>query len=337
MLGQITYYVVGIILALVATGGLLYIFYSRSNAVEKAGSGALIMLAVVSLMIPVFWILEGNNQAQAKTQQHDLAVLRGMGLYSQYCIVNCYTIVNGKIVNPTYNGYTISELNNMSDNNLTRIIAGGIYNPAKPQPTNPNAVVTGQDYGGPLSTNDVGYLFAFLRSADPVYLAKNGYANVNGFNQLPNLLQNGATVSPGETISSNPAAYATAVALGNVGQFGNPVNMTSSKAVTINILDNGNGTFKYDPINVEVKVGTVITWVNKSSAGHTVTAIVGDGSNTSTKAPQIFDSGGSKLIAPGQSFTYTVKQNAYTFNTNHTVVYYCQVHPMMLAELTIAQ
>ncbi|HCI81393.1 MAG TPA: hypothetical protein DHW02_17070 [Ktedonobacter sp.] len=338
MFGQITYYVVGIIVALIVVGGLLYIFYSRSNAVEKTGSGALIMLAIVSLMIPIFWIVEGNNQAQAKTQQHDIAVDRGMALYAQYCIVDCYTIVNDKIVNPTYNGYTISDLNGMSDNNLMRVIDGGVFNPAKPQPTNPNALVTGQDFGGPLSTTDVAYLFAFLRSADPAYLSKNGFdPKMNAFNQLPNFLQNGLVVSSQETLNGNTAAYATAVALGKVGQFGTPVDMTKSKNVTINILDNGSGMFKYDPINVQVKVGTVITWVNKSSAGHTVTAIAGDGSNTNTKAPQIFDSGASKLIGTGQTFTYTVTNAAYTFNANHTVVYYCQVHPMMLAELTIVQ
>ena len=338
MFGQITYYVVGIILALIVTGGLLYIFYSRSNAVEKAGSGALIMLAVVSLMIPVFWIVEGNNQAQAKTQEHDIAVQRGMALYSQYCIVDCYTIVNNKIVDPTYNGYTISDLNGMSDNNLLRIIAGGVYNPAKPQPTNPNAVVAGQDYGGPLSTTDVQYLFEFLRSADPAYLSKNGYdPNANAFNQLANFLQNGLVVSSQETLNGNPAAYATAVALGNVGQFGSPVDMTGKTAVTIQMLDNGTGMYKYSPINVKVKVGTVITWVNKSSQGHTVSAITGNGSSLGTISPQVFDSGKSNLIQPGQSYTYKVTAAAYSFNANHTVVYYCQVHPMMLGQLTIVQ
>ena len=338
MFGQISYYVIGIIVALVVVGGLLYIFYARSNAVEKTGSSALIMLAVVSLMIPVFWIVEGNNQAQAKTQQHDIAVQRGMALYSQYCIVDCYTIVNNKIVSPTYNGYTISDLNGMSDNNLMRIIDGGVYNPAKPQPTNPNAVVSGQDFGGPLSTTDVQYLFAFLRSADPSYLSKNGYdPNANAFNQLPNFLQNGLVVSSQETLTGNPGAYATAVALGNEGQFGSPVDMTSKTAVTITILDNGTGMYKYSPINVKVKVGTVITWVNKSSQGHTVTAITGNGSSIGTISPQIFDSGKSKLIQPGQSYTYKVTAAAYKFNSNHTVVYYCQIHPMMLAELTIAQ
>ena len=43
---------VGLILLLVVAGGLLYLFYSRANAVEKTGYGTLIMLAVVSL--PLF-------------------------------------------------------------------------------------------------------------------------------------------------------------------------------------------------------------------------------------------------------------------------------------------
>jgi len=46
--------IIGIIALLVAVGALLYVFYSRTNAVEKTGYGALIMLAIVSLMIPIF-------------------------------------------------------------------------------------------------------------------------------------------------------------------------------------------------------------------------------------------------------------------------------------------
>ena len=36
--------IIGIIVLLVAVGALLYVFYSRTNAVEKTGYGALIML-----------------------------------------------------------------------------------------------------------------------------------------------------------------------------------------------------------------------------------------------------------------------------------------------------
>ncbi|GAC1388968.1 MAG: hypothetical protein NVS4B11_04390 [Ktedonobacteraceae bacterium] len=339
-MGNFGYVAVGIIVALVATGGLLYMFYARSNAVEKTGSGALIMLAVVSLMIPVFWIVEGNNQASAKEQQHTLAVQRGAGLYAQYCIDNCYAIQNNKVVNPKYNGYTIDALNQMSDDDLHRVIAGGVYNHAVPLPANPKDIVSSQDFNGPLSANDVEYLFEFLRSSDTSYLKKNDfYPSINGFNLLPSVLQNGIVPD----IAANPAAYATAVALGTTGQFGQPKDMTAMKSITINITNTApNQTCNpscFDPINIKVKVGTKITWVNKSSVGHTVVALYGDGSSTAKLAPQLFDSRKqTALIETGQSFTYTVAPAAYTFNAaNHTVVYFCSIHPTMLAELTIAQ
>jgi plastocyanin len=338
-MGNFGYAAVGIIVALVVTGGLLYMFYARSNAVEKAGSSALIMLAVVSLMIPVFWIMEGNNQASAKELQHSLAVQRGMGLYAQYCIEGCYVVKDNKIVDPKYNGYTIAQLNQMSDDDLHRIIDGGVYNPAVPQPSNKNAIVFGESFNGPLSSNDVEYLFQFLRSADPEYLQKNGYASgssANGFNKLADFLQNGSATAPG-----NPSAYATAVALGKAGQFGVATDMTKTNHVTMNIVSSVAGRSCqpacYQILNLQVKVGTVITWINQSPDKHTVSALYGDGSNTAKLAPQIFDSGFNNGVKTGGQYSYTVTEAAYKFNTNHTVVYYCQYHPAMLAELTIVQ
>src|SRR5258708_15519844 len=76
---------VGIIVLLVTVGALLYIFISRTNAVEKTGYGALIMLSIISLLIPAFWILESNNQAVAKLDQHSTAFQRSATLYAQYC------------------------------------------------------------------------------------------------------------------------------------------------------------------------------------------------------------------------------------------------------------
>jgi plastocyanin len=91
----------------------------------------------------------------------------------------------------------------------------------------------------------------------------------------------------------------------------------------------------YAPTNVKVKVGTTITWVNKSTTPHTVTAMMGENPASETPAPKIFDSGVSKLLLPGQHFTYTVTLAAYNFNKDHLVLYYCQIHPSMVAELTI--
>src|SRR6266852_1297683 len=80
--GQVT---LGIIVALVVVGALLYVFYSRTNAVEKTGYGSLIMLSIISLMIPVFWIVENNQEIAAKEQQQIMNVQRGAVDYAMYC------------------------------------------------------------------------------------------------------------------------------------------------------------------------------------------------------------------------------------------------------------
>src|SRR5579864_4474660 len=106
---------IGIIVVLIAVGGLLYLFYSRTNAVEKTGYGALIMLSIVSLMIPVFWITESNGQAIAKIQQHTTDVQRGASLYAQYCF-QCHGINGQGQSGPKLNG-------NPAVNNLTNSVA----------------------------------------------------------------------------------------------------------------------------------------------------------------------------------------------------------------------
>lgn len=66
-----------------------------------------------------------------------------------------------------------------------------------------------------------------------------------------------------------------------------------------------------------------------------MTAMMGENPSSETPAPNIFDSGVNKLILPGEHFTYKVTPAAYNFNKNHVVLYYCQIHPAMVAELTI--
>jgi plastocyanin len=328
--------VLGIVVLLIAVGGLLYMFYARTNAVGKTGYGSLVMLVIISFMIPVFWIVENTNQINAQSQQHITAVQRGLALYAQYCTdtIDCYTIKNGTVIDPKYNGYTIDQLNQMKDTDITRIISAGQYAPGAVVPSNQNLIIRSQRYGGPLADTDVEYLLQFIRSADPQYLAKNGYSGasaVNGFTQLPSYLQ-----------TNSPSVYGTAVALGSVGQFGPAVDMSKDKHVVLNIAQTSatqqcdSGCFV--PLNVKVKVGTTITWVNNSKVAHTVTALIGQSTASPKIAKDIFDSGLSNLIQPGQKFSYTVTQAAYNFNPNHTVVYYCQVHPnYMFAELTIVQ
>src|SRR5438552_1671798 len=321
---------IGIVVALIVVGALLYIFYSRTNPVQKTGYGALVMLAVVSLLIPVFWITESNAQEMSKLRQHTTDVSRGAALFAQYC-QSCHGINGQGLIGPKLNGNP--AVNKLTDADILRIVSGGIANTADPAQLLMPAWL--EDFGGPLTQIDIQYLFALIRSADPDYLAKNGYPTdpaSNGFNQVPALLQ-----------VSNPTAYQTAVAqataAAGVGQFGTPVDATKSTAVTINIALPPTGATCspacFAPTNVRVKVGTTITWINKSTTPHTVTAMVGENPSSETPASQIFDSGASKLIPPGQHFTYTVTPAAYNFNKNHVVLYYCQIHPSMVAALTI--
>src|ERR1700730_9435484 len=104
---------IGILVLLVSVGALLYIFYSRTNAVEKTGYGALIMLALVSLMIPVFWIMETNNEAVFAANQHATDVQRGVTLYAQYCY-QCHGTAGQGRSGPKLNGNT--AVDNLTDN-----------------------------------------------------------------------------------------------------------------------------------------------------------------------------------------------------------------------------
>lgn len=321
---------IGIVVALIVVGALLYIFYSRTNPVEKTGFGALIMLAVVSLMIPVFWISESNAQQLSTLRQHTTDVSRGAALYAQYCY-QCHGINGQGLTGPKLNGNP--AVNKLTDADILRIISGGIANTADPSQLLMPA--WSEDFGGPLTQIDIQYLFALIRSSDPDYLTKNGLPTgpaSNGFSQVPPLLQ-----------ASNPTAYQTAVAqataAAGAGQFGTPVDATKSKAVDVNIVIPPSGASCtpacFEPTNIKVKVGTTITWINKSNTPHTVTAMVGENPSSETPAPQIFDSGTSKLLMPGDHFTYTVTTAAYNFNKDHLVFYYCQIHPSMVAVLTI--
>ncbi|HEV7235650.1 MAG TPA: c-type cytochrome [Ktedonobacteraceae bacterium] len=333
---------VGIVVALLAVGALLYVFYSRTNAVEKTGYGALIMLSIVSLMIPVFWIMESNGQALAKVQQHDTSVQRGAALFAQYCF-QCHGINGQGGTGPKLNGNP--AVNSLTDADVLRIISGGIYDTASP--TTALMPAWSDQYGGPLTQDEIQYLFDLVRSADPNYLATNGYPHgtgSNGFSQVPDALK-----------LSNLNGYQTAIAQATagtgIGSFP-AVDMSKQKTITIDIIDSPAGATCQpacyavaDPKNpgkeiispnVKVAVGTTITWVNKSKTPHTVTSIVGENGAAPVPA-KVFDSGIGSILNAGKSFTYTVTTEAYTFNANHAVLYFCQVHPIMVAALTIVK
>jgi len=323
--------IIGIVVLLVVVGALVYIFYSRTNAVEKTGYGALIMLSIVSLMIPVFWIMETNGQTQAKIQQHNIAVQQGAALYAKYCF-SCHGLSGQGGSGPKLNGN--EAVNKLSDNDLMRIISAGI--PDANDPTKLLMPSWGEQYGGPLSQPQIQYLFELVRSADPAYLKTNGFASgtdVNGFNKVPD-----------EVKASNPTQYKTAVAqatsAAGTGQFGAPVDMTNKTEVTINIINPpANATCTpacFEVANIKVKVGTKITWLNQSSTPHTVTAIEGTDPGKLNPDPNLFDSGATSLIMTDGKFSYTVTEEAYNADPKgHQIIYFCRIHPGMLAMITI--
>ncbi len=72
--------------------------------------------------------------------------------------------------------------------------------------------------------------------------------------------------------------------------------------------------FAYQLANIQVRVGTTVTWTNQDNVPHSITFKNG-----------MKDSG---LFYQGQSFSYT-------FNTPGTYQYYCSVHPYMIATVTV--
>jgi plastocyanin len=72
--------------------------------------------------------------------------------------------------------------------------------------------------------------------------------------------------------------------------------------------------FAFAPASVTVAVGTTVTWTNRDSATHTVTA--DDRSFKSDK------------LANGATFSQT-------FTTAGTFTYHCSIHPSMTATITV--
>ncbi len=75
-------------------------------------------------------------------------------------------------------------------------------------------------------------------------------------------------------------------------------------------------TAKYQPANIEVPVGTTVTWTNNDNVGHTVTFRNG-----------MKDSG---VLLAGGAGTFS-----YTFASKGIFPYYCTIHPSMHGVVTV--
>ena len=77
----------------------------------------------------------------------------------------------------------------------------------------------------------------------------------------------------------------------------------------------------FDPLILNVPVGTTVTWKNLDSTLHTVTS----GSAESGKSGTIFD---SSYLTGGKTFQHT-------FNSSGTFDYFCTLHPYMKGQIVV--
>ena len=88
-----------------------------------------------------------------------------------------------------------------------------------------------------------------------------------------------------------------------------PTNTPTSAGNSVTIMN-----FAFSPLTLTVKTGTKVTWTNKDTVTHTVTADNG-----------AFNSG---LLPSGNSFSFTFTQAG-------TYSYHCNIHHSMMATIVV--
>lgn len=298
-----------------AVAALVYVFYSRGNAVTKTGYAALIMTVGVGLIIPFLLVAQSQNQADAQAAQYDLTLQRGAAIFGQYC-ATCHGYLGQGLNGPKLNGNP--DIAKMTDDDLTRIISGGIANPSNPTVLLMPAWLN--TYGGSLTQDDISYLVALIRSSDRSYTATKGLSSVNGFSYVYNTLQN----------ATQRAEYQAEKKGGSKPPAAQFVDETKSSAVTIEAVASKTNSSGYQwqamgntLSNITIKAGTKVTWVNNTPGGVPHNVVSGSGGTPNNKFPTspIFSQG-----QPGYS---------YTFKTPGEYPYYCGVHPAMVGWITV--
>ena len=297
----------GLAVIMLVTAGLIYIFFSRANAVVRTGYGSLLMIVAVALILPLLSVNQAQQQASASAQLYDVQLRKGAAIFGQYCAL-CHGYQGQGINGPQLNNNP--AVNSLTNDDITRIISGGI--PA--DPTNPKALAMPawlQAYGGALTEEDIADLVAFIRSSDPAYRANNQLPSTNGFNYVFGTLTNPTQIadfnSQKQTGSRPPLSQFT--------------DMTGKGTVTIPIIDSTTLTpganWSFSPRYIIVSVGTKITWDNMSTAPHTVVP----------KKTGAFTASGVLSAGTG---TYT-----YTLTTAGDYPYFCSIHPAMTAWIIV--
>lgn len=116
--------------------------------------------------------------------------------------------------------------------------------------------------------------------------------------------------SPSSSGSSRSSGYGSGSASGSSGHTSGTAHSRRAQVATIDI----GGQYAFRPATITVKVGTAVTWTNKSDARHTV---------TSDRA-SLFD----KNLPPGKTVSIT-------FSHPGTYAYHCTYHPYMHGKIVV--
>src|SRR5690348_17016930 len=289
---------------------LLYIFYARGSAITRSGYAALILTLGIGLIIPLLMVNQQQARADRTAALYDQSLQRGAALFGQYC-ATCHGFQGQGIAGPKLNNNP--DLNKFTNDDITRIISAGI--PA--DPANPTVLAMpswSNRYGGSLTDDDIAYLVAFIRSSDPAYLKQNNLPTTNGFGYVLGTLTNPTQI----------ADYNNQLKTGSKPPANQFTDMSNQQAVTIPIEDttsNPSG-FDFTPPNIIVKVGTTVTWENKTAQPHNVFPRQGSTPpDASFKSPAVINA---------QTGTYS-----FTFTKAGEYPYYCAIHPAMLGWVSV--
>jgi plastocyanin len=148
-----------------------------------------------------------------------------------------------------------------------------------------------------------------------------GEANMDGVLAVPlgELNDSGhvgvAVLSEADGVVTVQVFLVQGAAGGMMGSDATPEGMDSHD-MTGDVVEIDIAGFAFDPAEIEIKVGTTITWTNSDSAPHTV-----------TENDRTFDSG---RLEQGATFSFT-------FDTAGTFNYFCEYHPGMTAVVIVTE
>lgn len=110
----------------------------------------------------------------------------------------------------------------------------------------------------------------------------------------------------------------------NIIVIGAKETTAPDEIITNIIIPNGNAnvgnTAFYTPLNLEIPVGTTVTWVNEDAVPHTV---------------QSQDAEGNIIGLFNSALIYTGERFSYTFEEEGVYNYYCSLHPWRVGLVTV--